>query len=168
MNRLTEKETIQNKARLAEIMLDKKTPIVLGGKTYEIGALTYYAKWLISDRITQMELENSELTNLIQCMAADIPLMAECIAIGILVKRERIERELNNLKFELMDNIVDGEEWIKAITTIFAKLDCGFFFGVTEMVRAINSMNDKAGLRKEVEKNKATTSGFSPIQNTAR
>lgn len=149
-------DILKDKARLAEIITDKKTPIVMGGKTYQIGALTYYAKWLISERITQLELENSELTTLIQCMAQDIPLMAEIISIGILVKRERIEAELDTLKYELLDNVVDGQEWVNAITTIFQKLDCGFFFGLTEMVKAINSMNDKAGLRREMEIAKKT------------
>lgn len=156
------KDILQDKARLAEIITDKKTPIQLGGKTYMVGALTYYAKWEISERITQLELENEELTTLIQCMAKDIPLMAEIISIGILVKRERIAAELDILKYELLDNVVDGQEWVNAITIMFQKLDCGFFFGLTEMVKAINSMNDKAGLRKEMEMARKTN-GFTQI-----
>lgn len=162
MIKRNDKDILQDKARLAEIMTDKKTPVQLGGKTYMIGALTYYAKWLISERITQLELENEELTTLIQCMAKDIPLMSEIISIGILVKRERIDAELEALKYELLDNVVDGQEWVNAITIMFQKLDCGFFFGLTEMVRAINSMNDKAGLRREMEKAKKTN-GFMQI-----
>lgn len=138
------KDTLEDKARLAEIMLNEKTPITLGGKQYEIGALTYYAKWKISSLITKMEVVNSDISSLVSAMANNVPVLAEIVAIGILVKREKIDSdELEKLKFSLLDSVTDGNEWANAIGIMFKKLDCSFFFGLMEMVKAINSMSPR-------------------------
>lgn len=166
---LTEREHLINKARLSEVVNNTKTPLVIGGKTYHIGALTYYAKWRISDLITRLELEDDSITTLIQAMAKNVPLMAEILAIAIIVERRVLEDgvSLEKLKWELTE-CADDMEWGNALKVIFDKLDTGFFFGLTEMVRMLNGMNDKAGYRKEAEKMKSQGDGYAPIQSLVR
>lgn len=173
--KLTEQEHLENKARLAEVMLDDKTEVLVGDKKYRVGALTYYAKWRISALITQLELKDETIVNLIQAMSTNLPLMAEILAIAILVKREKIDREhilykgeLDTLVAELLNTVAD-HSWGVLLSTIFSKLDTGFFFGLTEMVKAINSMNDKAGYRQQAEKMKMEREdGYTPIRSLVK
>lgn len=172
---LTEEQHLANKARLAEVVLDTKTEVKVGDKVYRIGALTYYAKWRISGLITELEVKDGNITTLIEAMSSNIPILAEILAIGILVKRNHIDRdayeytgELDRVKSALLDS-VDDHSWGELLSTIFSKLDTGFFFGLTEMVKAINSMNDKAGYRKEIEKMKSKEDdGYLPIQSLVK
>jgi hypothetical protein len=163
---LTEKDHLENKARLAEIVTDEKTIVKVGDNEYEIGALTYYAKWQISSRITKLELADAQLSTLIQSMAVNLPLLAEILGIAILRDRQKIETGLDGLKWDIMD-CANTLDWHNLLITIIKKLDTGFFFTLTELVRGINSMNDKAGYRQMMEKNQEGD-GYVPIQNLAR
>lgn len=164
---ITEKEHLENKNRLAEIVTDSKTIVKVGDKEYPMGALTYYAKWEISKRITSLELSEANITTLIEAMAVNIPLLAEILAIAILRDRESIDKSLNDLKNDIMD-VADELEWHTIISEIIRLLDVGFFFTLTEMIKAINSMNSKAGYRKMMEERKAMGDGYLPIQSLGR
>ena len=52
--KLTEREHLENKSKLSDIIINKKDEITIGGNKYMIGALTYNAKWRISAAITAM------------------------------------------------------------------------------------------------------------------
>lgn len=164
---ITEKEHLENKNRLAEIVTDSKTIVKVGNKEYPMGALTYYAKWEISKRITSLELSEANITTLIEAMAVNIPLLAEILAIAILRDRESIDKGLNDLKNDIMD-VADELEWHTIISEIIRLLDVGFFFTLTEMIKAINSMNSKAGYRKMMEERKTMGDGYQPIQSLGR
>ena len=164
---LTEKEHLDNKNRLAEIITDSKTMVKVGDKEYPLGALTYYAKWEISKRITSLELSEANVTTLIEAMAVNIPLLAEILAIAILRDRTNIESGLNDLKDDIM-NVADEIQWHTIISEIIRLLDVGFFFTLTEMIKVINSMNSKAGYRKMMEERKAMGDGYQPIQSLGR
>lgn len=164
---ITEKEHLENKNRLAEIVTDSKTIVKVGDKEYPMGALTYYAKWEISKRITSLELSEANITTLIEAMAVNIPLLAEILAIAILRDRESIDKGLNDLKNDIMD-VADELEWHTIISEIIRLLDVGFFFTLTEMIKAINSMNSKAGYRKMMEEKKTMGDGYLPIQSLGR
>lgn len=166
---MTEREHIENKKRLADIILNNKDSVCIGGNTYLIGALRYYTKWKISDLITKMELADESIVTLIEAMGKNIPVMAEIISLAILNDRACIEDEekLSSLKYKIMDSS-DGMEWGDALNIVFSKLDTGFFFGLTEMIKELNSMNSKGGYRKRMAQMSKQESTYQPIQNLVK
>ena len=64
----------------------------------------------------------------------------------------------------------DRVEWDAVITEIFRRLDVSFFFGLTERIKDLNSMSDKAGFREMMEKMKKEKQddGYTPIQNLVK
>ena len=102
---MTGKDHLKNKARLAEVVLNKKDTVSIAGENFGIGALSYYTKWMISDLITKMELEDDNIVTLVQAMSVNIPVMAEILALAILNSREQIESDaLDELKFKILDS----------------------------------------------------------------
>jgi len=167
---LTEQEHLANKARLGEIINDTKDIISIGGNDYAIGALRYYTKWRISSLITKIELSDTNIINLVEAMALNVPLMAEILALAIVNDRVKIERgEAEEIKWALTDS-AENMEWGLALRTIFSKLDTGFFFGLTEMVRELNGLNDKAGYRRQAEEmmKMKEGDGYTPIRSMGR
>lgn len=165
---MTGKDHLKNKARLAEVVLNKKDTVSIAGENFGIGALSYYTKWMISDLITKMELEDDNIVTLVQAMSVNIPVMAEILALAILNSREQIESDaLDELKFKILDS-TNGVEWANALQVIFSKLDTGFFFGLTEMVKGLNSMNNKAGFLSGQAEKAHMEDGYQPIQNMVK
>ena len=150
---MRDKKDIEIEKRLSDTMLDRGTPTVISGNTYEIKSLKMYTRWLISECINEMEIAENETINIIESMFSDIPLLVKILTIAILRDREKIEdKELFNKTYDELMECDNMQEYLNALKLIIQKMEIEWFFFTQETAKGINILPSKAGyLQKSKE-----------------
>jgi hypothetical protein len=133
---------LEAEGRQAEALINEPTIVLIGGKEYGIRAFSPYISWLISSKINKIQKAETNIESLIGVLANNIPILAEVIAIAILNDKDRIEKELEELKTELLLSN-DYYKWLEYVKIIFEKIDFSFFFLITRQIEQLSTMAKK-------------------------
>lgn len=133
----------------AEILLNETYPFIIGDKEYQIGALVPYTSWKISLAINKIQKAEATIDGMLGALGANIPLLAEVIALAVLNDPDKFGAELDELKMALLRS-KDYRNWFDIVRIIFEKLDFGFFFLITRQIEQLSTMTKK--MTKEQQK----------------
>lgn len=144
------KEDLGYEKKLSDVMLDRGRIVTIAGREYEIKALKMYTRWLISECINEMEINENDTVNMLESMFSDIPLLAKMITYAILRDKDVIEnKDIFSKTYNEVLEATNMQEYLDTITIIIERMEIEWFFFTQEAVKSINILPSKAGYREE-------------------